>query len=140
MATRRSNRQLERDVAQIVSSPPPDADPLAATLLPPGHPRLGVGRESGRLRRDGISRHADPHGSTRYLYSVGGAIVSSLQVVSRDGRVAVVANVYTDPGHRGRGLARHLLERARRDFARVEHAPEEHLSDAGRRWRDAVER
>lgn len=115
-------------------------DPLAATILPPGHSRLGVGQESGRLRRDGVSRHDDPFGSTRYLYSIGGMIVAGLQVVSRDGREAVVANVYTRPGFRRRGLAAGLLSRARRDFAFVHHADEGYLSDVGRVWRDAVER
>lgn len=114
-------------------------DPLAATILPPGHRGLGVGRESGRLRRDGVSRHDDPHGSTRYLYSAEGQIVSGLQVVSRDGRTAVVANVYTRPDYRNLGLASRLLARARRDFSRVDHAEESHLSSAGVAWRDAVE-
>lgn len=153
MPRRKSSSQLQREVEQFIAGPDPgpdprprsksrsagaSADPLAATLLPPGDPRLGVGRESGRLRPDGISRHDDPYGSTRYLYSIGGVIASGLQVVSSDGREAVIANVYTRPEHRRRGLAAKLLARARRDFARVRHAEEGSLSDAGRGWRDAV--
>lgn len=112
---------------------------MSRTLLPPGHPGLPLGRESGHLRRDGISRHDDPFGSTRYLYSTDGTIAAGLQVVSQNGRDATVANVYTRPEFRRRGLARRLLERARRDFSNVRHADEDDLSEAGRAWRDRVE-
>jgi GNAT superfamily N-acetyltransferase len=139
MKRRNSRREMERDVQRVVGGRV-STDPLAATLLPPGHRSLAVGRESGELCRDGVSRHDDPYGSTRYLYSEGGEVVSGLQVVSRDGVTALVANVYTRPDRRGRGLASELLARARHDFARVDHASEADLSAAGRGWRDAVER
>lgn len=111
---------------------------LAATLLPPGM-SPAIGTETGALRRDGTSKHASPHGSTRYLRSVGGKIVAGLQVVSADGRAAKIANVYTLPEYRGRGMAAGLLSRARRDFLVVEHADEDDLSRAGRGWRDKME-
>lgn len=108
-------------------------DPLAMTLHMPGqHPAIGA--ESGRARRSGIAKHVSPHGSTRYLHYHEGRPVAGLQVVSRDGVHAKVANVYTHPEHRRRGLASALMTRARQDFHTVEHADGEHQSEDARRW------
>ena len=85
-----------------------------------------------------MGKYVSPHGSTRYLRYVDGRIASGLQVVSADGRTAKIANVYTLPEYRGRGMAAGLLARARRDFAVVGHADEDDLSLAGLGWRDKV--
>jgi GNAT superfamily N-acetyltransferase len=132
-ATRRA--QLDREIAAY------DDDisaGLKTTLAPPGS-LPAIGAESGRPIPNGIARFRSKHGSTRYLYFVDRMAVSGLQVVSRDGRIAHVANVYTLPRYRKTGLARKLLDRARRDFAAVLHADEDDLSDDGRAWRDATE-
>lgn len=111
--------------------------PLAQTLHRPGkHPAIGA--ERGKAKDNGIGKHVSPHGSTRYLYYENGRVVSGLQVMSRDGKQAKVANVYTHESHRRKGLAKQLLDRARKDFDHVEHADEQHLSEEGRQWRDAV--
>lgn len=73
---------------------------------------------------------SSPHGSTRYLASQDGSNVAVLQVVSRDGRHARIANAFTVPGMRRRGIARMLLEAARTDFEEVLHSDD--LSDFGR--------
>ena len=106
-------------------------------LLPPGrHP--GIGPESGRPRRNGIGRFTSTFGSTRYLYYVGGQIVSGLQVVSREGRYAVIANVFTLPEYRRKKLAARLLQRARGDFISVSHAAPDSMSEDAKRWRERV--
>lgn len=71
-----------------------------------------------------------PHGSTRYLASDGDSNVAVLQVVSRDGTHARIANAFTVTGMRRRGIARMLLQAARTDFEEVLHSDD--LSDFGR--------
>jgi GNAT superfamily N-acetyltransferase len=132
MAKSRIEREIDATMAD------PEGDSLAATLLPVGR-SPAIGAESGRAIRNGVGKHVSPHGSIRYLRYVDGKIVSGLQVVSADGHVAKIANVYTLPGYRGRGMAAELLARARRDFRDVRHADEDDLSPAGRGWRDKME-
>jgi ribosomal protein S18 acetylase RimI-like enzyme len=99
----------------------------------------GIGPEKGRKPPgDGISKFVSPHGSTRYVAYVGGAPVAALQVVSRDKKNAVIANVYTSPEARRQGWASKLLAAARKDFKSVGHAAEEDISDEGKKWRDRV--
>lgn len=132
----KTSRQLEREVERCLASSA--TDPMAATLLPPGQ-NPAIGPESGAPRRQGIGRHTSPHGSVRYLYYDHGTPIAGLQLVTADGRTAKVANVYTTPAHRRRGLAAKLLTRARKDFADVHHAEDIHLSGDGRAWRDKIE-
>jgi GNAT superfamily N-acetyltransferase len=110
---------------------------LAAYLAPIGKVP-GVGPERGKIVSDGISRFRSPHGSTRYVYYEKKRPLAALQVVSRDGRHAQIANVYVAPEARRRGLASLLLRQARRDFRTVVHAADENVSEAGRRWKTAV--
>ncbi len=111
-------------------------DLLAVYLGAPGTVP-GIGAERGRRVRDGLGKYKSPHGSTRYVWYVSGEPVSALQVVSIDGKIATVANVYTARSHRRTGLAGLLLEQARRDFREVRHASDGHLSAEGRAWRNA---
>jgi GNAT superfamily N-acetyltransferase len=98
----------------------------------------GIGAERGKPVLEGAARYKSPHGSTRYVWYEQGTAVSALQVVSHNGKTATVANVYTLPSHRRRGLARILIGVARNDFHRVDHADETNLSSAGRAWRANV--
>lgn len=120
---------------RIRHNPGDRQEPLRRTLLLPGE-NPAIGPESGRVRNSGIGKHVSPHGSVRYLYYLEGLPVAGLQVVTRDGATAIVANVYVEPGHRRQGLASALLARARRDF-KVQHAEEQHLSEDGKAWRDS---
>jgi len=115
-------------------------EPLAAYLAPRGE-APGIGPEKGPKAPppNGVAKYASPHGSTRYVSYDGGKPVAALQVVSRDKRNASIANVYTDPCCRRRGLAKELLSRARRDFKSIVHASEENISEAGKAWRSRVE-
>ncbi len=61
-------------------------------------------------------------GSTRYVMHVEDVAASVLQVVSPDGRLAIIANAYTLPSFRRRGLAASLLLAARREFDEVRHS------------------
>jgi GNAT superfamily N-acetyltransferase len=86
-----------------------------------------------------IQRLDSPHGSVRYRYlSNVGDCVGVLQVMTRDGETATIANVYVMPKWRRLGVAEALIKQARRDFLKVEHAAEEHLSPAGRAWKTKV--
>lgn len=111
-------------------------DPLAIYLGDPGT-LPGIGRERGRRPARGIGRFQSPHGSVRYVWYEQGTPLAALQVVTPDGRRAAIANVYTVPSRRLRGLADALLARARRDFESISHASEQHLSADGRAWRDS---
>lgn len=111
--------------------PPPAAvrDAFWIALLgEPGHVPA-IGRETAfrdRTAAPGVRIVAcrSREGSTRYVVHVGGAPTAVLQVVSRDGAAATIANAYTVPAHRRRGLASLLLAEARADFASVAHSPD----------------
>jgi ribosomal protein S18 acetylase RimI-like enzyme len=96
----------------------------------------GIGAESGKQPRSGVGRYKSPHGSVRYVWYEHGAPLAVLQVVTRDGKLATIANVYTVPARRRQGLANALLTRAQHDFREVRHAEDAHLSTEGRAWRD----
>lgn len=98
----------------------------------------GIGSERGKQPTSGIGRYKSPHGSVRYVWYEHGTPLAVLQVVTRDGKQATIANVYTVSTRRHQGLAGALLVRARRDFKKVEHAEEANLSEAGRAWRDKL--
>jgi predicted GNAT family acetyltransferase len=98
----------------------------------------GIGLKRGKKPTSGIARYKSPHGSVRYVWYEHGAPLAALQVVTRDGKKATIANVYTVSARRREGLAAALLARARRDFATVEHAAEAHLSATGRAWREKI--
>lgn len=108
---------------------------LAVYLEDPGTVP-GIGPERGKKPTSGIARYKSPHGSVRYVWYEHGKPLAALQVVTRDNESATIANVYTIPAHRRKGLANALLAKARHDFKTVTHAVEEHLSGTGRAWRD----
>lgn len=130
-------RQSDSPTGRRGDSPTQRDEPLAAYLAPKGR-APGIGLERGTAIRDGIARFRSPHGSTRYIFYREGEPLAVLQVVSRDGKHATIANVYVRPEARRKGLASRLLARARRDFQSVEHASESHLSAEGRAWKEAV--
>lgn len=108
---------------------------LAVYLADPGKV-AGIGAERGKKPTSGIGRYKSPHGSVRYVWYEHGVPLAALQVVTRDGKRATIANVYTVPSRRREGLANTLLAKARHEFKEVAHAEEGHLSQAGRAWRD----
>lgn len=95
----------------------------------------GVGNERGNPVYNGIAIYADEFGSTRYVYYVSGVPVSGLQVVSRDGENAVIANVFTLPEYRRQKFATMLLNQAKQDFKSVIHS--KNIEEPGKKWRDA---
>lgn len=108
-------------------------------LLGPTVRAIGPEQEAsvGRVaHRAGIRLFVSPFGSYRFVAFDGDQPVSALQVMSRDGRDGVIANVYTAPSARRRGFARRLLAAARRRFRHIDHSTD--LSDAGRAWAAAV--
>lgn len=116
-----------------------NVEPLSIYLQDPST-IPGIGPERGRRPRGSattVARYVSPHGSYRYVFYVAGQPAAALQVMSRDRRHAVIANVYTAPTARRRGLATALLVRARQDFKTVEHAPEHHRSVEGSAWASA---
>jgi len=109
-------------------------------LLPAGScPAIGAERTVRAFASaDGVvvAVLASPHGSTRYLAAIDDVPVSVLQVVSRDGRHARIANAFTVHERRRKGLARMLLAAARTDFVEILHS--EDLSDHGRAFAKAT--
>lgn len=112
-------------------------EPLAVYLLPKGSVP-GIGPEKGRVVTNGIATFKDSFGSTRYVSYLQGKAISVLQVVSRDKKHAIIANVYTLPEYRRQGFAEKLLRKARQDFFQVVHAAENHLSPEGKAFRTSV--
>lgn len=104
-------------------------------LAPPGKAKA-IGPETGKLKPNGISQFKSPHGSVRYVFAEDGQILAALQLVTTDGRAAQAVSVFTKPEARRRGLARKLLEAARKDFESV--ALSEDRTDDGKQWADAV--
>lgn len=93
-----------------------------------------IGAERGREIRDGIAiwRSSIQPGSHRYLFFEHGEPLAVLQIVGERGSSGRIANVFTRPDARRRGLATVLLDRARRDFSEIEHSS--FLSDDGLAW------
>lgn len=80
---------------------------------------------------DGIARYTDLYGSSRYVLYRTGIAIAAIQVVSREGRQAVIANVYVDPVFRRKGLATKLLQRALQDHD-IAHSSD--LTPDGQAW------
>lgn len=109
---------------------------LIDLLAPVGQSKL-IGQEKGKQKPEGVSRLDSPYGSTRYVYSEGGKAVSVLQVMRMPDGKARIANVYTVPEARRKGIASKLMEQARKDFKEVAHSDD--LSVDGAAWANAVE-
>jgi GNAT superfamily N-acetyltransferase len=110
---------------------------LSYLLAGPGQvPQIGSEEAYPAFTQNGSVKYVSPHGSYRYLYFVDGKPVSALQVVSRDGKNANVANVYTLPEYRKKGYATELFERAKQGFKKLTHSKD--LSTAGSLWATKV--
>jgi ribosomal protein S18 acetylase RimI-like enzyme len=110
---------------------------LAYLLGPAGSiPQIGPERQVGDPSHGSV-KFLSPHGSYRYVQYVDGKPASALQIVSRDGINGQVANVYTLPEYRKQGLARGLLDRARRGFESITHSKD--LSSLGAIWKGKVQ-
>ena len=111
-----------------------EGDEGLSYLLGPAGTLPQIGREKAENEGD-VTVMRSSHGSTRLVLSVDGKPVSALQVVHR-GDNATVANVYTLPEHRRKGLARRLMDRAREMFSSLAHS--KHLSKDGEAWSKSV--
>lgn len=99
-----------------------------------------IGAETERRLKGGFSELKSPHGSVRYVCKRNGAIVSALQIVVAPGMRPTVANVYTDEGARGQGIARTLFEIARTKYPDLQHATEENRTPSGKAWIQSLTR
>jgi GNAT superfamily N-acetyltransferase len=86
---------------------------------------------------NGICKYVSREGSYRYVYKTNGMAVGALQVVSRDRKNAIIANVFTLPEYRRQKLAKKLLLHARSEFQTVEHSPMD-LTDLGKLWKKGL--
>jgi ribosomal protein S18 acetylase RimI-like enzyme len=121
--------------SEITESSEPD---LAYLLAPAGEiPQIGTEKQVGSTK-DGSVKFISPNGSYRYVRYVAGKPVSALQIVSRDGKNAHVANVYTLPEYRKQGFARELIDRARQGFESITHSKD--LSTLGAIWKGKVDK
>ena len=130
----KTRQEIAREVELFVKQKRKVVDDLAIYLGDPGT-IPGIGTERGKKPANGIGRFRSPHGSVRYVMYERGDPLAALQVVTRDGKQATIANVYTVSARRREGLAAALLAKARQDFSQVEHAEDMHLSSEGRAWR-----
>lgn len=96
-----------------------------------------IGSESGDFKPIGISRFDSGYGSTRYVYSLDGEIVSALQIMKPTKGIAFIANVRTHTAHRRKHYATMLLKAALRDFKQIKQSDE--LSDDGKAWAKHVD-
>ena len=120
-------------IRNLAESPEPD---LAYLLGSAGSiPQIGPERQVGDPRHGSV-KFLSPQGSYRYVQYVDGNPASALQIVSRDGINGQVANVYTLPEYRKQGLARGLLDRARKGFESITHSKD--LSGLGAIWKGKV--
>lgn len=74
--------------------------------------------------------------SFRFLLIKDGTTVSGIQIMTRDGIKAVVANVYTLEGERRKGYARKLFNEAKKRFNVLEHS--KNLGELGRAFAGSV--
>lgn len=112
-------------------------EPDLAYLLGPSSsiPQIGKEQQFGRPI-NGSVKYLSPHGSYRYVYYIDGKPVSAIQIVSRDGKNAQIANVYTLPEYRRQGIAKELLNRAKQGFESIKHSQD--LSTLGSIWKSKV--
>jgi len=108
---------------------------LEYLLSPRGKVRQ-IGAEKGRYQPNGISLFVSPHGSYRYVWSVGGEIVGVAQFMSRDGKKAISSNTYVDPSYRRQGIATKLQRQALKDFEELDYHADR--SDDGDAWVKSV--
>jgi len=117
-----------------IESSEPD---LKYLLEPAGKvPQIGPEKQIGNAK-DGSVKFISPNGSFRYVRYVNGEPVSAIQIVSKDGKNAQIANVYTRPEYRRQGFAKELLNRAKQGFEFITHSKD--LSTLGAIWKTKVE-
>lgn len=104
--------------------------------LPGKIPMIGTESIARRGTPDGIGLYVSPDGSYRYLRFVDNIPVSALQVVTRDGKLGLGANVFTQPIFRRRGYARELWAAAAKDFVTLQHS--KYLTADGQAWAAAI--
>lgn len=106
-------------------------------LLRPAGQTATIGAEKGTVKPNGVSKLTSDFGSTRYVYSENGKILSAVQVMARPQYPATVTNVYTDPSSRRKGLAAQLYNAAKKDFKDLRTSDD--LSKDGAAWVSSVE-
>lgn len=94
---------------------------MAMLLLPCGRSPL-IGPEVGRELEPGLSVFKSSAGSFRFVRESEGRVVAAVQVMSMDGEVGLIANVYTDPSARRRGYASECMAAATRFFKAVDYS------------------
>jgi len=128
-------KELKLAFEQKSSAPEND---VIAQIMKPKSQTHWVGEEVGDFNQEGISlfKDKDNNGSYRFVFAKDGEIVSALQMMSRDGDNAVIANVSTLPEHRRKGLASILLTHACKFFSSVEQSTD--LTEDGKAFAEAT--
>src|SRR5579859_1383193 len=104
-------------------------------LLLPQSQISQIGKEK-MVYQGTISKYVSREGSYRYVLFVDGKPVSAIQIMSKDKKSGIVANVYTLPEYRHQGLATKLFHAAEKDFQTLTHS--RHLSDFSKGWKDSL--
>ncbi len=105
-----------------------------AMLLAPRGRVPFIGEETGRVVPSGVSVWRSPHGSVRYVLSVGRLPVAALQIVVGPHAPPIVANVFVREGSRRQGHASELFAIARLDYPTLEHSRPEDRTPDGDAW------
>lgn len=91
-----------------------------------------TGREKPKKISNDITVYTDPNGSYRFVKLIDMMPVAAVQVMSKDGKNGLVANVFTLPQHRRQGHARQLLDVARQIFQNITFSDDR--SNTGDAW------
>jgi hypothetical protein len=130
--------EWEDEVNAAAGAGDPD---LAYLLLPPGKTKQ-IGAERGKVpTKDGLARYSNPpfFNSYRYVWYIDGQAVSAIQVMRRKHPtkwIGHVANVFTHPDWRRKGLATKLFRQAEKDFDVLKHSKD--LSTSGSSWKSSL--
>lgn len=98
-----------------------------------------IGPETGRTVPNGIGIYRSPHGSVRYVLSVGHLPIAALQIVVGLNE-PIIANVFVREGARRQGHARTLLDAAKLEYPTLRHASKADRTPEGDAWVEAMEK
>jgi hypothetical protein len=106
-------------------------------LLGPPSSDARIGHEKTVTEtNDGICEYVSKEKSHRFVFKIQGQPVSVIQVMSKEKKKGIIANIYTLPEFRRNKLATKLYNYAKIKFPILDTPSQ--LSDLGQAWRKSV--
>jgi len=96
-----------------------------------------VARTFGQNGEDGIALFRSPFGSFRFVFIEDGQALGALQVMQSKPGHEVAANIFVLPEVRRRGIAKNLLQAARKKFKTIQYGPD--LTEEGALLLNAIQ-